>query len=133
MKNWLWGSLRPLVIVFATLVVACAGADADTRVAASARGAVSGDAAEALSPSESGAPSRSGGPPTEVRDILQEARQAAQGFTIQEPESRPGEFLARNKSETLSEIAKAQARVGDIEGAVQTAAAGGHNAARENA
>ncbi len=54
----------------------------------------------------------------EARKILREASQLAQSVAIKNPESNEGKFLDRNKKFVLRDIAAAQARAGDIDGAI---------------
>jgi tetratricopeptide (TPR) repeat protein len=61
----------------------------------------------------------------EVRKILKEAREVAQGVVIETPESKEGKFLVNNKRFALRDIVAAQARAGDIEGARLTATVNG--------
>lgn len=61
----------------------------------------------------------------EVRKILREASEMAQGVVIENPESKEGKFLVNNNRFVLSGIVGAQARAGDIEGARLTTMANG--------
>jgi hypothetical protein len=61
----------------------------------------------------------------EVRKILQQASEVAQGVVIENPGSKEGKLLANNKRFALRDIVSAQARAGDIEGARLTTTANG--------